>query len=72
VDSTVDGAAQAQAVRRGPASTRAGAAFAAAAALAAGCITGGVLAARLLRRRQEEPSESELTRARYMRHPAAR
>lgn len=63
---------QARAVRPEPASTRAGAAFAAAAALAAGCLTGGVLAARLLRRRQAEPNESELTRARYMRHPAAR
>ncbi|MEU6432131.1 hypothetical protein ABZ860_40030 [Microbispora sp. NPDC046973] len=63
---------RARAVQPEPPSTRAGAVFAAAAALAAGCVTGGVMAARMLRRRRAEPGESELTRARYMRHPAAR
>ncbi|GIH61767.1 MULTISPECIES: hypothetical protein [Microbispora] len=63
---------RARAVRPEPPSTRAGSMFAAAAALAAGCATGGVLAARMLRRRRAEPGDSELTRARYIRHPAAR
>ncbi|WP_405085134.1 hypothetical protein [Microbispora sp. NBC_01389] len=44
---------------------------AAAAALAAGCATGGALASRVLRRPPEQ-EVSELTRARYLRHPAAR
>jgi len=54
------------------AATHAGSAFAAVVALAAGCATGGALAARVLRRRRSDADESELGRARYIRHPAAR
>ncbi|WP_208803281.1 hypothetical protein [Microbispora triticiradicis] len=63
---------RAGAVRPEPrAAGRAGSVLAATAALAAGCATGGLLASRVLRRPPEQ-EVSELTRARYLRHPAAR
>ncbi|WP_220501494.1 hypothetical protein [Microbispora sp. H10670] len=62
---------RAGAVRPEPRAGRAGSVLAAAAALAAGCATGGLLASRVLRRPPEQ-EVSELTRARYLRHPAAR